>query len=97
MPDAWPGPIRLSSAARDLFCRATGSTPAEADALTAASDADLADAWRAYRADHPPATLRDFALAQIEQTAFALAVDLGLPRRHARRLARRARERAVAR
>src|SRR5262245_16363546 len=96
-PASWPGPMRLTPAARDLFCRDLGVTPEEADALTAATEAEMAAPCRAYRAGHPDATVRDFALAQLEATAFAMAVDMGLPRGHARRLARETRVRAEAR
>jgi hypothetical protein len=92
---AWPQ-IRFTPEASDAFCRDFGLTRAEAEAMLAENNALLAVEWDAYRAVHPGATLRDFAMHQLEEAAFGIAVDAGVPRGHARRLAREARARAEA-
>ena len=93
--EAWSD-IRFSPDARDLFCRDFGLAPTQAEAMLAGTNAELVAAWRAYRATHPGATLRDFGLHEIEQAAFALAIEMGASPPRARRVAQKARAEAAA-
>jgi hypothetical protein len=88
--------IGFSPEAADRFCRDFGLTRSQAEAMLAENNALLGVEWRAYRAEHPSATLRDFAMHQLEEVAFEVAIDVGVSEVHARRLARNARARAEA-
>jgi len=88
--------IRFSPEAADRFRRDFGVTRVQADAMLEEGNAEMAAGWRAYCAVHPGATLRDFAMHQLEETAFEMASEAGVPTVHARRLARNARARAEA-